>query len=170
MIAPAAVCHWNIRGYRGNYHHLRTLLSDSQASVVCLQESRLPNNFPTCPRGFTIYSKSGLDPNGGLLAEVGGTSILIKNTIAHSPLTLRTNLQAIAFRCHINKLYTICSLYLPPNSPVHISDLEELISHSPPLSYCWGTSMQGVPFRETLFKTRKVNLSKASFPAIQSAS
>ena len=131
MISSASVCHWNIRGYRGNYHHLRTLISDSQASVLCLQESRLPNNFSTiCPRGFTIYTKSGRDP-ADLLAEVGGASILIKDNIAHSPITLITNLQAVAIRCHINKLYTICSLYLPPNSHIQISDLEELISQLP---------------------------------------
>ena len=132
MVSSASICHWNIRGYRGNYHHLRTLLSYSQASVVCLQESWLPNDFSTtCPRGFTIYTKSGRDPNEDFLAEVGGVSILTKNTIAHSPLNLITNLQAVALRCHINKLYTICSLYLPPNSPVQISDLEDLISQLP---------------------------------------
>ncbi|GBN43114.1 hypothetical protein AVEN_100032-1 [Araneus ventricosus] len=47
------------------------------------------------------------------------------------PLTLSTNLQAVAIRIQTNSLVTVCSLYLPPNEHVSRTDLNNLISQLP---------------------------------------
>jgi len=121
------ICHWNIRGFRTNYHHLRKLLADSQAVIACLQESRLPTPAPNPPRGFTMFYKSG-HRAGDPPLEHGGTCLLIKNNIGHTPIQLNTNLQAVAARCHLDKLYSICSIYLPPNEAINATEIENIIS------------------------------------------
>ena len=122
------IVHWNIRGYKANYKSLRTFLSDSQAMVMCLQETKMPLIPLDPPRGFSMYHKRGANDNE---IDYGGVCILIKNSIGHKMLPLNTRLQAVATRCYIGRLYTICSIYLPPNNPVEMEDLEDLLSQLP---------------------------------------
>lgn len=124
------ICHWNIRGFRSNYHHLKTLLVDTQAVVMCLQETKLPQNHRLdYPRGFTMFSKSG--PHADNTVDHGGVCTLVKNNVAHHPIQLQTELQAVAVRCHLDQLYTICNIYLPPNTAISLEDLEDLLEQLP---------------------------------------
>ena len=122
------VTHWNIRGYKSNYRHLRTLLSDTQAVVACLQETRMPAQPLQPPRGFSMYHKRGANADQ---IDYGGVCVLVKNNIGHKHHPLNTRLQAVAVRCHLEHLYTICSIYLPPNDPIQVNDLSDLISQLP---------------------------------------
>ena len=123
------ICHWNIRGFRGNYSHLRQLLSDSQSVVVCLQETMLPAIAPDPPSGFLMFNVSG--PQSAGVVNHGGVCTLVKNNIGHRQIDLNTTLQAVAIRVQLDKLYTVCNLYLPPNSPVNLQELEDLIDQLP---------------------------------------
>ena len=107
-------------------------MSDTQSLIVCLQETRLPGGqTPYCPRGFSLYEKSGRSDDGGAPTSSGGVSVLVRNCVAHSFLPLVTDLQAVAVRCHLNALYSVCSLYLPPPLNITTADLENLISQLP---------------------------------------
>ena len=61
----------------------------------------------------------------------GGTSVLVKNSIPHRQLPLNTNFQAVAVSLTLNKVITICSIYIPPNSKIKLSDLDQLIQQLP---------------------------------------
>ena len=124
------IAQWNIRGYRTNYQHLRLLLAHTNAAVTCLQECRMPQITPSPPRGFQMYHKSG--PPGADNLDHGGVCILVKDHIGHLTLPLTTDLQAVAVRCQLDCLYTICSLYLPPNKPATTQQLIDLIQQLPP--------------------------------------
>ena len=124
------ICHWNLQGFSTHYPHLRTLLAHSNAVVTCLQETRLPNPPPSPPRGFHMYHTCGPPGMDGL--DHGGACVLVKSTIGHLIHPLTTDLQAVAIRCHLDRLYTICSLYLPPASPVSIDQLLALVQQLPP--------------------------------------
>ena len=89
------VCHWNIRGYRSNYYHLRTLLHHTQAVVMCLQETRLPAHATAPPRGFSMFFKRGNIVND---IDYGGVCTLINNEIPFTEIELNTPLQAVAVR------------------------------------------------------------------------
>ena len=123
------IVHWNIRGYRTNYQHLRLLLAHSNAVVMCLQETRMPFPLPSPPRGFQMYHKSGPPAADGL--DHGGVCILVRDNIGHMMLPLITDLQAVAIRCQLDQLYTVCSLYLPPNNPLQLQQLEDLVAQLP---------------------------------------
>ena len=124
------ICHWNLQGFSTHYLQLRTLLADSNAVVACLQETRLPNPPPSPPRGFRMYHTRGPPGRDGL--DHGGVSVLVKSSIGHLFHPLTTDLQAVAIRCHLDRLYTICSLYLPPATPVSVEQLLALIQQLPP--------------------------------------
>ena len=119
-----------MRSFRSNYQHLRLLLTDTNAAVTCLQECRMPHPLPSPPRGFQLYHQCGPPGLDGL--DHGGVCVLVKDHIGHAYLPLTTHLQAVAVRCHLDRLYTICSIYLPPNSPVILRHLVDLIQQLPP--------------------------------------
>lgn len=119
------ICHWNIRGFRQNYFHLRTLLSDSQAVVMCLQETKMPDVVPSPPRGFTMYHTAGSAP------FQGGVATLVRTNVGHAVLPLVTDLQAVAVRCQLDRLYTICNIYLPPSDRVSLRELGDLVDQLP---------------------------------------
>ena len=82
----------------------------------------LGQNITLCPRDYVIYhSKNDLGTD-----NYGGSALLIRRDIAHSPITLNTPLEAVAVQIRLDRIYTICSLYLSPNSAVasnHLTDL-----------------------------------------------
>ena len=82
------ICHWNMRGYRRNYFHLRTLLADTNAVVVCLQETRMPAVLPDPPRGFVLHHVAGPPGDDGL--DYGGVCTLVKRAVSHVRLPLVT--------------------------------------------------------------------------------
>ncbi|KAL5008969.1 hypothetical protein ScPMuIL_014550, partial [Solemya velum] len=61
----------------------------------------------------------------------GGVSVIVNNRTPHSPVSLNTNLQAVAVRVTLHKTITVCSLYLPPSSTINISDLDHLVTQLP---------------------------------------
>ncbi|GBN90348.1 hypothetical protein AVEN_171825-1 [Araneus ventricosus] len=61
----------------------------------------------------------------------GGVAILAATDIPTIPVTLNTNLQAVAIRIQTHSLITVCSLYLPPSECVSQTDLNNLIHQLP---------------------------------------
>ena len=122
------ILQWNCRGFRANFDELGSLALDMNLGVLCLQETFLKALHPLTLRGFHMF-----DTYGPLTLDraTGGSSILVKNGIIHSRITLNTNLQAVAVRLHLNKTLTICSLYVPPPFNLTASDLHNLYHQLP---------------------------------------
>ena len=76
-----------------------------------------------------MYHQSG--PPGADGLDHGGVCILVKDHIGHVPVSLTTDLQAVAIQCHLGRKYTICSIYIPPNRALQLEQLENLISQLP---------------------------------------
>ena len=120
-MAGGLIIQWNCVSLNTHRLNLDLLISKYSPSVVCLQETRLTPNTNMTFKNYTEYFKS--NENG-----FGGVGILVKNTILQSPVTLRSNLQAVAVRVTIKgKAYIICSIYLPPSSSPQKSDFDHTI-------------------------------------------
>ena len=80
-------------------------------------------------KGYTPYHR--LDTSHE--RACGGSSICIRNDVIHSPVHLNTNLQAVAVKITLSFVFTICSIYCPPNKYIDSNDLEHLLSqiHGP---------------------------------------
>ncbi|KAG1705494.1 RNA-directed DNA polymerase from mobile element jockey [Nymphon striatum] len=93
---------------------------------MCLQETRLNDTFNTTIRRYSIYRRD-------LPSEhpAGGVCIIVNNQIPHSSVQLNSSLQAIAVRVSMYKVLTICSIYIPPSSPIIAADVEDLLRQLP---------------------------------------
>ena len=115
---------WNIRGIQANREELQILFCDFNPSVICLQETFMKDNSTVGFRDYSLYQCSGTENNG---IFHGGVAILVNSSIAHKPVPINTNLQAVAVRVTI----TVCSIYLPPSQSCNLSDLENLFTQLP---------------------------------------
>ena len=122
----ATVLQWNCRGLRPNYEEVQLLIQNYAPTVICLQEIKLkPNNNITF-RNYVISQKC-------LDSEVahGGVMILTSCRTPYSVIPLTTNLQAVAVRVSLPKAITFCSVYLPPNEPITLQELDDLFYQLP---------------------------------------
>ena len=123
----SSILQWNIRGLKSNFHELSLLLNGINSNVLCLQETKLPENHSFSLKGYSAYHNIH---TGGEIA-CGGNSILVKKAILHKTVPFKTSLQAIAVRVTLHRPITVCSVYLPPNSKPSRQELENLISQLP---------------------------------------
>ena len=79
------------------------------------------------PRGYSgFYSPP--DPAGG---HRGGCAVYVHLGVPFAHFPLQSPLQAVAVQLHLERRFTIVSLYLPPNDPIIVGDLEELVRQLP---------------------------------------
>lgn len=124
----AAVLQWNCRGYRSNYADLVCLIRDHSPKCIAIQETQLGNHTPRPPQGYDIVCFSPtVDPAPG-----NGLAILLHNSIPHINHPINTTLQALACRVGLRKTYTICNLYVSPNTNLTYQELHNLITQLPP--------------------------------------
>ena len=84
------------RGLKANFNEVGLLCQRYNPQAICLQETLLQDTDNINFRGFTLLNTfSGIGPHGG-------SSILIRQGVLHSPVNLTTNLQAIS----------VCLLYM----------------------------------------------------------
>ncbi|CAF4402213.1 unnamed protein product [Rotaria magnacalcarata] len=77
-------------------------------------------------RNYTSFFSPAIGPR-----LHGGSMVMIRNYIAHSPIILQTQLQAVAVKISLDINYSICSLYLPPGAPFDGKALHNLIKQLP---------------------------------------
>ena len=86
--------------------------------------------IPKAPKDYTMLFKRGTqNPETGRFR--GGVAILVKHNTPYTQINLQTELQAIAIKIQLDKLYTVCSIYLPPQANIHRAQLENLIQQLP---------------------------------------
>ena len=132
------IIQWNCRGLRHKRHEIEIIMQQHSPAVICLQETllfkkkdpnehnqRTNNEYHQSFKNYKCYYSSTESGHGGV-------GILIKDNFLHSPIPLQTRLQAIAFKVTINdKVYTICSIYLPPKIRLEKSQLDNLKKQLP---------------------------------------
>ena len=123
-----SIIQWNCRGFRANFDEIGVLSSTQKANIFCLQETYLKPSDSLQLRNYHMYNAYG-----HIVHEraFGGSSILVKKGIIHSPVHLITDLQAVAVRVTLHRTFTICSLYIPPNRNVTNNELTDLFYQLP---------------------------------------
>ena len=61
----------------------------------------------------------------------GGSAILSRLDVPYTTISLNTTLQAVAVQIYLEKTYTVCSIYLPPNEDIPRSRIESLLNELP---------------------------------------
>ena len=126
-MANTSIIQWNCRGIKPNFNEVKILADQHKAVLLCLQETFL-NDTDYSIRGFSCYNRICHDVGG---RACGGVSVLVRDGTTHSNITLNTTLQAEAVTVTSGKVFTVCSLYLPPSEPLNVPALEQLIAQLP---------------------------------------
>ena len=123
------ILQWNCRGLANNHPELCILSQQYNPVAICLQETHIADVNKASFKGYAPYHR--LDTSHE--RACGGSSIFIRNDVIHSPVHLNTNLQAVAVKITLSFVFTICSIYCPPNNYIDSNDLEHLLSqiHGP---------------------------------------
>ena len=121
------IIQWNCRGFKANFNELKLLAEEFSPTAFCLQETHLKPSDNIHFKGYLSYNSFSMDGD----RACGGSSILVKQDILHSPINLNTRFQAVAIRLTLHKTITLCSVYLPPTYNFNRQDLEDLISQLP---------------------------------------
>ena len=98
------------------------MINEHSPICVALQETMIGDKKNPCPRNYVCYH-SEYDPARG---SHGGCAIYVRYDIAHSVIDIQTSLQAVVVQLHLDRKYTICSIYLPPSSAVSQAQLSNL--------------------------------------------
>jgi len=123
-----AFIQWNCRGFKTNYNELALLLQEHRPIAVCLQETNLKQSNQIRIANYSQYHCFGPANNG---RACWGVSVFVRNGSPHKQITLQTELQAVAVNINAHKSITVCSIYLPPNTPVAIKQIEKLVRQLP---------------------------------------
>ena len=90
--------------------------------AVCLQETFLRDSHKFSLKYHACYFKHC----GGGDKASGGVAMIVNNSVPHHSIKLDSSLQAVAVSISLNKTITLCSVYLPPSSPIDIKKVDNL--------------------------------------------
>lgn len=122
------VLQWNCRGLFANYDDVTELLEEHRPIAFGLQETHLKDTHSNVLRHFQVFRKDRVDS----LHISGGSAVVVQRSAACVEVPLNTNLEAVATRILIDRLITVCSVYIPPNYPLQYVELESLVDQLPP--------------------------------------
>ncbi len=121
------IIQWNCRGIKPNHDELSLLLNEYNPIAVCLQETFLKCNDNISYKSYSLYSHFSDNAEHAS----GGVSILINEKSPHRPISLNTNMQAVAVSVSMHKPITLCSIYISPSAVLQIKELDDLLSQLP---------------------------------------
>ena len=124
----STIVQWNCRGFRSNFEEIKSLISQRNPAIICLQETFLR---PSDRCSLKDYSHDSVFSVGGDGRPTGGSSIFINNNLPHDFIKLQSPLQAVAARVHLHKLITVCSVYISPSFAYSHHDLLDLYRQLP---------------------------------------
>ena len=86
-----SIIQWNIRGMQANWEQIKVLFHEADASIMCLQETKLGESTPFFGHNYSFYRSPLML---GLHAAYGGAGIIIRKSINHKIIDLDIPLQA----------------------------------------------------------------------------
>lgn len=124
----STILQWNIRGAHSNLQELQLIVENYNPTALCLQETMQKDSNIITLRRYDHFFLNSTARDG---RASGGVSLFVLKTLPHSQIDLVGNIQAVAVRLSLHKPITLCSLYLPPSSPLCSTELDDLIAQLP---------------------------------------
>ena len=121
------ILQWNCRSIKANFEELTLLINEQKPVAVCLHETFLKDSDKFTLKYHSCYLKNCFDND----KASGGVAVIVSNSVPHHVLKFETTLQAVAVNISLNKTITLCSIYLPPRSPIDVKKLDHLIDQLP---------------------------------------
>ena len=103
------IMQWNLQSYYTKFNQLKILLRKYSPACICLQETRHKGRTIKPPSGYNLITSSPVRDDD----HDRGTIILVHKSINYDIININTTLQAVAVKIYLDKVYTVCSIYLP---------------------------------------------------------
>ena len=117
---------WNCRGLLRNIDDVNSFFDELRPVAICLQETHLTDSHTQVLRHHQVFRKDRHSSNPS-----GGVAVVVQSGVACAQVPLQISLEAVAVRILLYRLITLVSLYLPPNVPLHLNELQSLIGQLP---------------------------------------
>lgn len=124
----ASFLQWNCRGLLSNYDDLNHLLEEHCPIAFCLQETYLKECNSNVLKHFQVFRKDRVQSS----RTSGGVAVVVQRGFPCSEVVLQTSLEAVATRILVDRIITVCSLYIPPSHQLTLEELDGLVSQLPP--------------------------------------
>ena len=121
------ILQWNCHSVKANFEELNLLINEKKPVAFCLQETFLKDTDKFTLKYHSCYFKHCTDND----KASGGVAVIVENIVPQYSVKLDSFLQAVAVSISLNKTITLCSVYLPPSSPIDIKKLDHFIDHLP---------------------------------------
>ena len=118
----ASIIQWNCHGYFPNYEEIITLIQQYNPAIILLQETIIGNYNPRATSGYTFY---GFSPTGRAVPG-DGLAFLVRNDISHKSVNVRSHFQTLTFQVKLQRLVTICNLYISNHDNISTAQLTNL--------------------------------------------
>jgi len=119
---------WNLYGFQKKINELKILIAEHSPDFICLQETNFTDQTHKTLRNYICYTKNRTN---GLRAS-GGVAIYVKSFFPSKQINVKTHLEAIAISIHLNEInLNVCNLYLPNQTKIEFSDIENIIKQLP---------------------------------------
>ena len=124
---PIKILEWNANGIRRESVEFTYILQTHNIDIALISETKIPNDVIWRIPNYDIYRTEG--PQRGQ----GGTAVIIKNSINHSPTNINglIDIQLTAIDIYTdNRQITIGSVYVSPSKELTKTDLDTLTRHN----------------------------------------
>uniref|UniRef100_A0A147BLN2 Putative tick transposon n=1 Tax=Ixodes ricinus TaxID=34613 RepID=A0A147BLN2_IXORI len=118
--------HWNCRGLLHNIDDIHFLLNELRPIALALQETHLTSKHTRVLSNYHLFRKDRSSSHSS-----GGVAIVVQGGVACVEVPLDTPLEAVAAQILTDRLITVVSFYLPPHIPIHMHDLQKLLTQLP---------------------------------------
>ena len=94
--------------------------------IACLQETLLGDSQWQPPRHFKLERSPHFGGNNSR-----GVALVLHSSLQYSRLHLNTTLEVVAATVRVQKKYSICSIYLSPNTRINKGEIRDIIHQLP---------------------------------------
>ncbi|KFM64962.1 putative RNA-directed DNA polymerase from transposon X-element, partial [Stegodyphus mimosarum] len=123
----ATLVSWNSRGFHRNLTDIKDIINAHHPVSFALQETNLKPEQPAKLRRFSFVRKDNIASE----RASGGVGLLTSLDYPSNTLSLTTSLQVVAVQINFNVVFSVVSVYLPPNEHIDQERLNELVKQLP---------------------------------------
>lgn len=118
----ANIIQWNLNGFFKKQEELKLIIQNHNPQIICLQETNFKDNFTAHLKNYVGFCKN---INTSDRAS-GGVTIYVQSNIPTKKIKINGNLETIAIRIEHSEPYTICNIYLPNQTELHLIKMENI--------------------------------------------
>ena len=122
-----AVIQWNVQGIRNKKQELIKLIQDYNASILALQETKMPEEYLYKIPNYQILATDGHYNSG----HHGGVALYLHSDIPFHRIQISSPIQVVAAVVSLQYKLTICNIYSSRNHPLNLNELLNIYRQLP---------------------------------------